>query len=86
MTDLTTPVRPRPVRLSVDFLDDLPNDTIAAKMGVTTRSVMRWKAHGIADGFLADRLAVKVCGVDPYTLWGSEFDRVRFPTRRKIAA
>lgn len=72
----TTPARPRPVRLSVGAaLDDWPTTHVAKVMGVSERTVQRWKADGISSGFVADNLAVKVCGVDGYTLWGRDFDR-----------
>lgn len=76
MSKNTAPARPRPVRLAVgDKLADWPTSHIAKVMGVSERTVQRWKTEGIPGGFVADKLAVKVCGVDGYNLWGRDFDR-----------
>lgn len=70
------PAKPRPVRLAVGAaLADWPTPHIAKVMNVSERTVQRWKADGVSDVFVADKLAVKVCGTDGYTLWGRDFDR-----------
>lgn len=69
------PVRPRPFRLSVDtILADVPVDHVAKIMSVSRRTVERWKAQGVT-GWTGDKLAVKIAGIDGYTVWGTDFDR-----------
>jgi len=69
------PVRPRPFRLSVDaILADIPVDHVANVMNVSTRTVERWKAKGVT-GWTGDKLAVKIAGIDGYTVWGPDFER-----------
>ncbi len=69
-----TPVRPRPYRLPVTpIVENWPADHIAKVMHVSKRTVQRW-AHSGVDGWTGDRLAVKVCGVTGYSLWGDEFN------------
>lgn len=68
------PAKPRPYRLSAAPVLDryLPSD-IAVTMGVSERTVQRWRHEGIS-GMLADRLAVKVCGLNPQDIWGREWE------------
>lgn len=75
MTDpRNTPVKPRPYRLPVGHIvDEWPLDEIASKMMVSKRTVQRWRHNGV-DGWTGDRLAVKVCGVTGYDLWGDDFN------------
>lgn len=75
MTDpRIAPVKPRPYRLPVArIVDEWPLEEIAAKMNVSKRTVQRWRHNGV-DGWTGDRLAVKVCGVTGYDVWGDEFN------------
>ena len=68
------PVTPRPFRLPLDsVIEQWPVDHVARVMAVSKRTVQRWKHSGV-DGWTGDRLAVKVCGVTGYSLWGDDFD------------
>lgn len=69
------PAKPRKVRLAVDIhLADMPTADVAKTMGVSERTVQRWRIHGISDGYIADKLACKVIGTDAYDLWGSDWE------------
>ena len=75
VVDPTAPVTPRPFRLDCSrALADHQTSHVAKVMGVTPRTVQRWIEKGV-DGITGDKLAVKVCGVDAYQLWGRDFDR-----------
>ena len=82
------PAKPRPVRLAVDVhLGNKPNEDVAKVMGVSLRTVQRWRAEGISDGYVADRFAVKVLGIDAYHVWGRNWERASFPKPRvKLSA
>ncbi len=81
--EIIAPARPRPVRLAVDVvLADVPTTYVAKIMGVSERTVQRWRLVGISNGFVADKLAVKVCGTDAYSLWGRDWERASFPKQR----
>jgi len=68
------PVKPRPYRLPLDrVIDDWSAEHVARVMNVSLRTVQRWRHSGV-DGWTGDRLAVKVCGVLGYDLWGDDFD------------
>lgn len=72
--ELSAPVKPRPYRLAVDvILADVPTSRVARIMKVSDRTVQRWRKKGV-DGWVGDKIAVKVMGLDPYTVWGSDFD------------
>jgi len=69
------PARPRKFRLPCDTaLANMSTTHVAKVMDVSPRTVQRWMIKGV-DGWTGDKLAVKVIGVDGYTLWGSDFDR-----------
>lgn len=68
------PVEPRPYRLPVEpIVANWSSEHIAKVMNVSKRTVQRWANSGV-DGWTGDRLAVKVCGVTGYSLWGDEFN------------
>lgn len=70
--DRCAPVRPRPYRLPMNrVLEEWSTEHVAAVMGVSQRTVQRWRNNGV-DGWTGDRVAVKVCGSDGYALWGAD--------------
>jgi Homeodomain-like domain len=53
---------------------------IAEALGVTDRTIQRWRATGI-DPYLADEIAIKHLGMHPAEIWGTIGGQTLLTTR-----
>ena len=76
---------PRLTMEPFDASTGMTADAIASAVGVAASTVRGWRARGISV-WVADLLAVQVCGVHPYAIWGSQWVDAAWHDMDQLAA